>query len=912
MSFNLITTKLNAPPPPQSAVARPQLYEQLGQGSKLILVSAPAGAGKSTLLGSWLRHHRAAAWLSLDAGDNDLEYFLLYVVAALQQLEPDFGRELSDLLQTQLAVQPEAIVIRLLNELARFKQQFMLVLDDYHVITNPKIHDAIEFLLDHLPAHLTLVIATRVDPPLALSRLRVRGQLLEIRADDLRFSPSEIAELLNDNLHLGLSEAALSSLEERTEGWVAGLQLAALSLTGRKDKEDFVAAFAGSHRYLVDYLMDEVLAKQTQEVRQFLQRTSVLGRFTLSLCQAVTEERVNPDLLHHLETANLFLIPLDDERKWYRYHHLFAEFLRHRLRESEAKEIPELHQRASSWLEGQGLIDEAIGHALLAKNFALAGRLVETIAFNLGVSWNNAQLIKYVERLPLELLPAHPRLCIYYTWALVNTGQVDTLAMVLNVLESNPEHVQQPPIIVACVMTLRAYQRVWQLDFSGAVGLCQQALAVLGSAELPNDEERWLRVAATNLIAYSYLHGDLNVANTFYPSARANSQKLGNFVGTINSFARHGRVKHQLGQLHGALEVFKLGLGTLEGWRREKQERSVVNVGELPLNLARLCYEWNRLDEVETYLEQARTLNELSQFPPVLARELETSFHLYQARGETEAAHALLRKLERMVAEVHPNNLFYQELFSVTAMNLRLWLAVPGTQHEHLLGEVSGWVEGRNLKPSDAFSYPYEASYGVLAHCLLAQGKAAAALPLLERLVQGARTQGRMDDLLHYALWQALTQQSLGREAKALEILQEVLAFAEPQGYCRSFVDEGAPMKTLLELAFEQTPSTYLSKLLAAFPNSESKPPVGLTHSSSVPTTITRDITTARDKDWPLSERELTVLRLLSGGQSNKGIAKELQLSPNTVKWYVQGLYDKLAVNNRLQAVNRAKELGLF
>jgi LuxR family transcriptional regulator, maltose regulon positive regulatory protein len=813
-------------------------------------------------------------------------------------------------------VQPEAIVIRLINELARFKQQFMLVLDDYHVIANPKIHDAIEFLLDHLPAHLTLIIATRVDPPLALSRLRVRGQLLEIRADDLRFSLSEIAELLNDNLHLGLSEEALSSLEERTEGWVAGLQLAALSLTGRKDKEDFVAAFAGSHRYLVDYLMDEVLAKQNQEVRQFLQRTSVLGRFTSSLCQAVSEETLNPDILHQLETANLFLIPLDDERTWYRYHHLFAEFLRHRLRESEAKEIPELHRRASVWLEGQGLMDEAIGHALLAKDFALAGRLVETIAFNLGVSWNNAQLIKYVERLPLELLPAHPKLCIYYTWALVNTGQVDTLAMVLNVLGSNAEHVQ-PRIIAACVMTLRAYQCVWQLDFSGAVGLCQETLALLGTPEIapsntvpsdtvPSDEEHFLRVAATNLIAYSYLHSDVKAANTFYPSARANSQKLGNFVGTINSFARHGRVKHQLGQLHGALEVFKLGLGTLESWQ-QKREYSVVNVGELPLNLARLYYEWNRLDEVETYLAQARVLNKLSQFPPVLARELETSFHLHRARGETEAAYALLRKLERMVAEVHPNNLFYQELFSVTAMNLRLWLAVPGTQHEHLLDEVSGWVEGRNLKPSDAFSYPYEASYGVLARLLLAQGKAASALPLLERLVQGAQTEGRMDDLLHYALWQALTQQSLGQEAKALEVLQEVLEFAQPQGYCRSFVDEGAAMKTLLELAFKQTPSTYLSKLLAAFPKSESEPPV-VTQRSTAPTTI------ARDKEWPLllSERELTVLRLLSGGQSNKGIAKELQLSPNTVKWYVQGLYDKLGVNSRLQAVNRAKELGLF
>ena len=892
-------------------MTRSVLFGGLGQGSKLVLVSAPAGAGKSTLLSSWLAEsHRSAAWLSLDANDNDLAHFLLYLVAALQGVEPNFGVALSELLQTQLSVQPETIIIRLVNELSRYEQRFILVLDDYHVVINPKIHDALEFLLDHLPGHLTLIIATRVDPPLALSRLRVRGQLLEIRADDLRFSSSEVAELLNDKLNLELSDQALLSLEERTEGWVAGLQLAALSLSGRKDKEAFVNAFAGSHRYLVDYLMDEVLAKQSQDTRQFLQRTSILERFTLSLCQAVTGQAVSGELLRQLETANLFLIPLDHERQWYRYHHLFGEFLRHRLRESEAETIPELHRRASAWLEHEGLTDEAIHHALSAHDSVRAGRLVEGLAFKLGVYWNNAQLIKYVQRLPLELLPHYPRLSIYYAWALINTGQVGALATVLPLIERSGAQAPQPRTIAACVITSRAYQRIWQQDFASAVELCREALALLEetSPEPTSDEERWLRVAATNLIAYSYLHSNVPKADMFYPTARALSQKLGNFVGVTNGFARHGRVKHQLGQLHTALELFKQGLSTVESWQREDRERKVVNVGELHLNLARLYYEWNHLDEAEIHIQQGRALGELSQFPPVLALELETSFHLHQARGESEAAYALLRKLDQMVAEVHPDNFFYQQLFGVTAMKLRLRLAagVPGLNY--LLDEVSGWVMARGLKEGDPFTYAFEGGYEVLARLLLSQGKGTQLLPLIEGLVQAAEVEERIDDKLRYLILQAQAYQSLAQEARALEVLQEALTLAEPQGYRRSFVDMGPVMKALLEQVAKRNPTPYLAKLLAAFPKPESE-----TLELADVKTTSAQATTARDKDFPLplSERERTVLRLLSVGQTNKGIAKELRLSPNTVKWYVQGLYDKLGVSGRLQAVTRAKELGL-
>lgn len=917
MTLSLLSTKLHAPAATANLVARARLLEQLDGGLrvKLILVSAPAGAGKSTLLGSWVRQQkRPTAWLSLDKGDNDLARFLLYLVTALQQLEPGIGVGLPEVLQTQTPLQAEPLIIRLINDISRLDRDLLLVLDDYHLLSNEQIHDAVEFLLDHLPPQLCLVIATRSDPPLALARLRVQRQMLEIRADDLRFSLQEATVFLNDELGLELSPTAIASLAARTEGWVAGLQLAALSLRGREDKEAFVAAFAGSHRYLVDYLVDEVLERQSEEVRRFLQRTSILDRFTASLCGVVTEQPESALSLRQLATANLFLIPLDDEGQWYRYHHLFAEFLRHRLHEAEADRIPELHLLASTWLEQEGWTAEAIEHALMAKDFERAGRLVEGVAFELSAYWNNAQLVKYVERFPLGLLPAHPRLCIYYGWALSNTGRVGALAALLPVIERSSALAQQPHIITTCILTLRAYQRMWQLDFAGAVDLCEKALALLGSSQRSlNDEERWLRVAATNFIAYSYLYSNPARADAFYPMACALSQRLGQFGGAINGFARHGRVKHQLGQLHAALEVFHQGLSTVESWdAREGRERSVVNVGSLHLNLARLHYEWNRLDEAETHLQRAKALNKLSQFPPVLARELETAFHLHLARGETEAAHTQLSNLDGMVNEVHPDNLFYQQMFGVMAMEMRLQLAQVDPSLHHLIGHVAQWVKARGLDAGDSFDYPHEGSYHVLARLLMAQGNWAEAWPLLRRLAQAAKANGRMDDTLRYLLLQALSHQALAREAAALETVQSALHLAEPEGHCRSFVDLGQAMQTLLQKVAKRRNTPYLTKLLAAFPESSSLSTSDARSASSPSPSHEVEPPAEPDRPPPLNEREQTVLRLLAAGNSNKEIAKEMRLSPNTIRWYVSSLLSKLGAASRLEAVSRARELGLL
>jgi LuxR family transcriptional regulator, maltose regulon positive regulatory protein len=904
--FSLITTKLMAPRLPHHAVERPQLQQQLENalGAKLILVCAPAGAGKSTLLGGWLQGlERPSAWLSLDEGDNDLERFLLYVVSALQQVEPGLGKGLQEVLSHQSSVQVESIIIRLINDINDFNQPFVLVLDDYHIIRNEQVHDAVEFLLDHLPPQLCLVIATRADPPLALARLRVRGQLLELRDESLRFSLQETTTFLNDGLNLELSPAAIARLDERTEGWVAGLQLAALSLQGREDKEAFITQFAGSHRHLADYLVTEVLNQQSEEVRRFLQRTSVLGRFTASLCQEVSGQSMSQTFLEKLQAAHLFLIPLDDKGLWYRYHHLFAEFLHHRLVEAEAEVVPDLHRRASEWFEKEGWSDEAIHHALLANDFARAGQLVENIAFTLGVFWNNAQLIKYVSRLPLELLATLPRLCIYYGWALVNTGEVPQLASVLPIMEESASSGSHGVAVRACVLTLKAYQQVWHMDFAAGIELCREALKVLESAgtEPTSNEERWLRVAATNLIAYSYLHSDPSQAHAFYPLARETSQRFGNFVGIANGFARHGRLHHKFGRLHEALELLRQGLSTLE-----QQGRPALNVAESHLNLARLLYEWNRLDEAEKLVVQARQLNKLSGFPPPLGFELETSLLLHLAKGESEAAHTLLTQLDRLSATVKPGNLFHKGMFEVMAMEARLTLAANVPSLSHLLSEVGGWVRTRGLTVNDEVAYPHEGNYQVLARLLLVQGKADEALKVLERLAKAAQTGGRLDDLLRYTLLQALAHQALNQEKRALETLQEVLKLAESENYCRSFVDLGLPMYTLLSHLAQRQSTPYLSTLLEAFPvQKNADKPVPSTSVAAKPSI---------EPDWlePLSEREKAVLRLLASGNSNKEIGKALALSPNTVRWYVSNLLGKLHVDSRLEAVSRARELGLL
>ncbi|CAA9305902.1 MAG: hypothetical protein AVDCRST_MAG93-4911, partial [uncultured Chloroflexia bacterium] len=560
------------------------------------------------------------------------------------------------------------------------------------------------------------------------------------------------------------------------------------------------------------------------------------------------------------------------------------------------------------WFEKEGWTDEAIRHAFLAADDKLAARLVDDAAAELALHWNNAQLIKYVKKLPLEQLPLYPRLCIYYAWALTNTGQLDALTKILTIAESSQAHSRQPPAILACVVTLRAYEHLRKLDFANATQLCRQALSLLepSTQGSPSAEEQWGFAAATNLLPYICLYSDPRRAAVLYPIGLALSQKFGILVATANSTARLARAKHQLGQLHEAADVLRQGLNTLgHGRSGDAKGSRVVNVGELHLIMGRLHYEWNRLEEAEPFVQQARQLNELSGFPPVLALELETSLRLSLARGEIEAAQTSLHRLNQLCAETHQDDQLSKQTFEVMAMNGKLALASRAPGLGHLLVEVAGWLRERKLGAEDRFEYPLEGGYSILARSLLAQNRPAEAFALLERLVGAAQAGGRKDDLIRYLLLQALAVQSLGQEDGAWKPLLRALKLAEPEGYCRSFVDLGPAMHALLKQLAKDRPTLYLTTLLEAFPEDSGKPSSAPAHPRSE---------AARETDWfePLNDRERSVLRLIAIGKSHKQIAKELQLAPNTVRWYIQSLYSKLQVHNRTKVINRARDVGLL
>ncbi|MGY2895665.1 LuxR C-terminal-related transcriptional regulator [Deinococcus sp. UYEF24] len=917
----LLGSKLHPPVVADHIIARPHLLALLERGvsAKLILISSPAGTGKSTVLAAWLKQQHSpehqgssVAWLSLDKSDDTLGQFLLYLVGALQTLGLGLGEGLPELLR-QDVTNVEPLLIGLSNDFARLDGKVILVLDDYHFLSDPKIHSAVEFLLDHLPSQVCLVIATRTDPPLSLSRLRVRNQLLEVRGADLRFDLAEVTRFLNGSQKLGLSPTAIASLETQTEGWIAALQLAALSLAERPDKEAFVKVFMGSHRFLVDYLVDEVLSRQSPALKTFLQRTAILERFDTSLCGAVTGQPTDPALLSQLEAANLFLIPLDDERRWYRFHHLFGEFLRHRLMADESNLVPELHRRASAWFEDVGWTDDAIRHAFLAGDDRLAARLGNDAAAQLAVDWNSEQFTRYFQRIPIALTLFYPRLCLYYCWFLAMTNQVEAFNTALPVLAESRVHSPEPQTLDAAFTSLQASVHLHQLDVVNAAYAFQQALDLLATSEQVSSsvEAQLSRIGTTLTLAFICLHTDLRRAAALCSTSLALSRQFGYSVGIVNGAVGLARANHRLGQLHKAEHVLKQGLLHFESGSGGLTRRyGVGNVGELHVGMGRLHYEWNQLGEAEASVRQARASNELYGSAAVLGHELELSLRLFLVHGEMEAAYGALHQLDRLSASTHRNSPLVKQTFEGMAMKSRLALAAQLSyshnsqapiQSDRLLTEVADWLGSRRLDGA-ALSQSSLGAHDVLARWLLARNEPGEATLLLERLIAAAQAEDREDDLIGFLLLQALALQSMNRTEEATQALLRALDLGESEGYCRSFVDLGPGMHTLLTQRASTRPTPYLAALLGAFPES------GVSAAASEP--FAGSVTILRENE-AFNAREMEVLRLLELGNTHKQIARELQLSPNTVRWYMKSLYLKLQVNNRTEALNRVREMKL-
>lgn len=882
MSTPVLATKLYTPLPRPKVVLRPHLIERLNEGlhCKLTLISAPAGFGKTTLVSEWVAGcERLAAWLSLDEGDNDLPRFLTYLVAALRTIEARLGEGIWGVLQAPQPLSIETILTTLLNEIAAIPDNFVLVLDDYHVLDAKPVDNALAFLLEHLPPQMHLVIATREDPHLPLARLRARCQLTELRAADLRFSPAEVAGFLNQVMGLNLSTEDMAALETRTEGWIAGLQLAALSMQGyaSRDTASFIKSFTGSHHFVLDYLVEEVLQQQSADVQTFLLRTSILDRMCGPLCDAVLLDRSAPgqETLEYLDRANLFIVPLDNERRWYRYHHLFRELLRQRLQQRGS--LDDLHKRASQWYEDNGLESEAFQHAAAAHDIERAERLIERGRmpfYSLGVT---TAILDWLDSLPKTTLDARPWLWVKSATSTLMAGRTTGVEEKLQAAEAalaaarpNVDPDDKTRDLMGQIAAIRATLALLSYQPEDTIIKARRALEHLRSDNLP------FRSRAIWTLGFAHeLQGDRAAARQLYTEAIAISQSSGNRYYTILSTASLGRIQESETQLHQAAETYQRSL-------QLASDPGPPNASEEFIGLARICYEWNDLDAAEQYGQQSLQL--ARQYDRTIDRFVSSEVFLARlklARGDVAGAAALLTETEQSVQQYS----YVQRRSEVAAAQVLLLLRQ---------GDVTAaarLAQSHDLPISQA-------------RVFLAQGDAAKALALLAPLRRLMEARGWQDERLRTMVLEAIALHAHGAMDKAVQLLGEALALAEPGGFMRLFVDEGQPMARLLTVAAARgTRPDYTARLLAAWAADSARPAVGAVRPAS---------SAAQPLIEPLSERELEVLRLIAQGLSNPEIGARLFLALDTVKGHNRHIFDKLQVQRRTEAVGRARELGLL
>ncbi|MBU4449659.1 MAG: LuxR C-terminal-related transcriptional regulator [Proteobacteria bacterium] len=875
MSTPILATKLYIPPPRPKVVLRPRLLERLNDGlhRKLTLISAPAGFGKTTLLSEWIHQSEIpVAWISLDKGDSDPVHFLNYLIAALQTLEVSIGKAALTILQSPQPPPVEFVITNLINEITTILKNFVLVLDDYHLIDAKQIHTVVEFLLDHLPKQMHLIIATRSDPPLHLARLRGRDQLTEFRASDLCFTVNETSIFFTKVMNLKLTSDDIAMLESRTEGWIAGLQLAAISMQGRKDIPAFIKAFTGDDRHIVDYLVDEVLNQQPEHVQDFLLQTSILRHLSGPLCDFITGQKKSHQMLDELERANLFIIPLDNRRRWYRYHHLFADLLRQRLKLTQGDLVPELHRRASVWYEDNALEIEAFHHATAANDVERAARLIEGEGMPLHFRGAVAPVLNWLESLPTTVLDARPSLWVMYASALSMTGQLTGVEEKLQAAEAalqGAEPDDRTQNLVGHIAAIRALLAASQHQVETIIAQSRRALEYLHPDNLA------VRTATIWKLGIAYqLQGDRTAASRAYTEAISISQASGNIIINIVATTGLGNVQEAENQLYLAAETYR---------------RVLQLVGDPPLpvaceaylGLARICYEWNDLDAAQQHAQQSTLLaRQIENTDRFVACEVFLA-RLKLAQGDVDGAVAILTKAGQSVRQHN----FMHRMPEVAAAQALTLL------HQGNLAAASHLAQTHELPISQV-------------RVLLAQGDTSAALAVLEPLRQQAEAKGWEDERLKVMVLQAVALHTHGEKDKAAQLLGDALALAEPGGFIRIFVDEGIPMAQLLsEAAAHGIMPDYIGKLLAVFEAEEQK---------SEDKSYLPPAPPAQPLIEPLSQRELEVLQLIAQGLSNREISERLFLALSTVKGHNRNIFGKLQVQRRTEAVARARELGLL
>jgi LuxR family maltose regulon positive regulatory protein len=866
----ILTTKLHVPPLRSGHVPRPRLLAPLNAGPdcRLTLVSAPAGYGKTTLVVEWLAQSqgpgRKVAWVSLDEQDNDPVRFVTHLVAALRRVSEGVGEAALSLMQAPQPPPPEAVIGSLINDLASLPSPFVLALDDYHVIHEMSIHRQLGFLVEHQPPQVRLVMITREDPPLPLARLRARGQMVEIRQQDLRFSREECAAFLTQAMGLQVAPPDIAALERRTEGWIAGLQLAGLSMQGREDLPGYIEAFTGSSRYVLDYLIGEVLEQQPAEVQDFLMRTSILGRLTSGLCDAVTQREDSQRILQMLDQRNLFVVPLDQSRTWYRYHHLFAELLAQRLRSTQAQAETGLHRRAGEWFAAEGLVPEAIHHALAAPDWERAADLVEGESVTMLRRGELVSLLGWLKALPPDVVLKRPELSRDYGWALTLTGQLEAAERFLQSAEAaaGGDHALLGTILVAQAYHLRA-----RGDNAGAIERGQRALDLL-----PESDPLSRSLVALTLGLSHWSRGSLEEAETALQEVDRAGRQSRNHYARMTALSYLGVIQGIHGRLRGAAEMCRQAI--------EIGGQSPP-VAPAHIELGALLYEWNDLEPAAHHLQIGIELSQRTGNVMILSDAYHSLAILQQARGEAGAAQATLQLADRL-ADDH----------EVTPLT-RLRNAACHVQLALASGDMAGAQHWAEQVTGSADASPFFPLLGLTpARLLLASGENARAAEMLAGLHETARRAGWASGEIEVRAVQAMAAPA---PSEALGFLADALQRAQPEGFVRTFVDKGEPMRLLLERLRSEggERKEYLLGLLAAFGG---------------PGKVLASQTLVE----PMSERELEILRLLADGLSNQGIARRLVISVGTAKSHVHHILGKLNSDSRMQAVAKARELGLL